>query len=208
MWVVKVWGGSSVLKVLVCVTWCPPAPAATALTVRVFATGSVQLLCQEVRELLNVPVTALSPVSPLPVTVTDLIVALAAVTVMPLLGSAPVAPLAGVKLSGAGLADGELLPDVLPGPLPDVPDVPDDDVHAAASTPAAQTTTNGASLRRLDRLSCSTPPSHRTGISCAATARVPWSLRQYALGVEVLSPGPQIGGTRPFFFMPAPQAIV
>ncbi len=143
------------------------------------------------------PVTALSPVSPLPVTVTDLIAALAAVTVMPLLGSAPVAPLAGVKLSGAGLADGELLPDVLPGPLPDVPDVPDDDVHAAASTPAAQTTTNGASLRRLDRLSCSTPPSHRTGISCDATARVPWSLPQYALGVEVLSPGPQIGGTGP-----------
>ncbi|HXL17575.1 MAG TPA: hypothetical protein VN961_08660, partial [Streptosporangiaceae bacterium] len=87
------------------------------------------------------PVTALSSVSPLPVTVTDLIAALAAVTVMPLLGSAPVAPLAGVKLSGAGLADGELLPDVLPGPLPDVPDGPDDDVHAAASTPAAQTTT-------------------------------------------------------------------
>src|SRR5260221_3828627 len=207
MWVVKVCGGSSVLKVLVCVTWCPPEAAATAVTVSVSATGSVQLLCQEVRELLNVPVTALSPVSPLPVTVTDLIAALAAVTVMPLLGSAPVAPLAGVKLSGAGLADGELLPDVLPAPLPDVPDVPDD-VHAAASTPAAQTTTNGASLRRLDRLSCSTPPSHRTGISCDATARVPWSLPQYALGVEVLSPGPQIGGTRPFFFMPAPQAIV
>src|SRR5258708_22325659 len=161
MWVVKLCGGSSVLKVLVCVTWCPPEPAATALTVRVFATGSVQLLCQEVRELLNVPLTALSPVSPLPVTVTDLIVPLAALTVMPLLGSAPVAPLAGVKLSGAGLADGELLPDVLPRPLPDVPD---DDVHAAASTPAAQTTTNCASLRRLDLLSFSTPPSHHTGI--------------------------------------------
>src|SRR5258706_9115850 len=173
MWVVNVCGGSSVLKVLVCVTWCPPAPAATAVTFRVLATGSVQLLCQEVRELLNVPVTALSSVSPLPVTVTDLIAALAAVTVMPLLGSAPVAPLAGVKLSGAGLADGELLPDV-PGAPP--PPVPDDEVHATASTPAAQTTTNGASLRRLDRLSCSTPPSHRTGISCDATARVPRSL--------------------------------
>jgi len=109
-----------------------------------------------------------------------------------------VAPLAGVKLSGAGLADGELLPDVLPAPLPDVPDGPDDDVHAVASTPAAQITTKGASARRLDRLSsCSTPTSHRPGSPAMPTLEQPRALPQYALGVDVLNPGPQIGGTGP-----------
>ena len=120
--------------------------------------GSVQLLCQAVRELLKVPVTARSPVSPFPVTVTDLIVPLDAVTVIPLPGSAPVAPLAGVKLSCTVSGDCECLADVPPAPLEE------DDWQAAASTPAAQIMTKGASLRRLDRLSsCSTPTSHGPG---------------------------------------------
>ncbi len=135
-----------------------------AVTVRVWSTGSVQSLCQAVFELFRVPVTARCPVSPSPVTLTDLIVPLVAVTVMPLRGSAPELPLAGVMLSWTVSGGGELLPEVPVG-LP-----PEDDWQAAARMPTAQIAAMGASRRRFDRLSsCSTPSSqepdrsHRAG---------------------------------------------
>ena len=83
--------------------------------------------------LLSVPVTAESPVSPAPVTLTVLIVPLAAVTVMPLAGFAPWLPLAGVMVSwtALALADCDPLPDVPPEPPPEP------DWQAAASRPAA-----------------------------------------------------------------------
>jgi hypothetical protein len=85
------------------------------------------------------------------VTVTDLIVPLAAVTVMPLPGLAPVVPSAGLKLSWTVLADDVLLDGADEWPLALGPD----DVQAAASIPAKPIAMRGPSLR--DRLySCST----------------------------------------------------
>src|SRR5215813_3810432 len=183
MCVLNVCDGTRVLNVLVCVTWCPPESAATALTVSVWDTGSVQSLCQAVRELLKVPVSTRSPVSPAPLTVTDLSVPLDAVTVIPLTGSAPVVPLAGVKLSCTVSGDCECLRGVPPAPLLD------DGWQAAASTPAAQITTKGASAGRFDRLSsCSTPTSHGPGFPAMPTPDQPRPLPQYARGADVLDP--------------------
>ena len=99
---------------------------------------------------------------------------LAAVTLMPLAGFAPLLPLAGVIVSWTVLALAECEP--LPEPPPDV--LPEPDWQAAASRPAAPSATKGSSLRRPDRLcSCSTPSSLRVRKSsdspCGVPARFP-----------------------------------
>src|SRR5262249_48068383 len=104
-------------------------------------------------------VTARTPVSPGPLTVTEVSVPLVAVTVMPLAGSAPVLPEAGEMLIWTYVGDGEGLAGLPLDPLPD------DDWQAAASRPAAQTADRRISLRRFDSwYSCSTPSSRVTRI--------------------------------------------
>ena len=94
------------------------------------------MLCQAVPAAFIEPVTSSPPV----VTVTLLSLPLAAVTVMPLLGVAPLLPLAGVidTCRPAGAAD-------LP-PLADVPLLPE---HAETARPAAQQITAKTSHRCL-----------------------------------------------------------
>src|SRR5882757_5719121 len=86
---------------------------------------------------------------------------------MPLRGSAPELPLAGVMLSCTVSGGGELLPEVpeVPVALP-----PEDDWQAAATMPTAQIAAMGTSRRRFDRLSSYSTPSsqvpdrsHRAG---------------------------------------------
>src|SRR5215475_3691381 len=110
MLVLKVRDGRSVLKVLVWVTECPDESTPVAVTVRVRNSGSVQSLCHAVLELFMVPLTARTPVSS-PVTSTDLSVPLVAVTVMPLRGSAPELPFAGVMLTCTVFGECDFLAD-------------------------------------------------------------------------------------------------
>ena len=136
------------------VTWLPDELTALAVTVSVCATGSVHALCQDVPDLLIVPVTALAPRSR-PVTVTEVSLPPVAVTVMPLAGLTALLPDVGEKLSVTPEA-GDFPPSVVPPAEPP-------DWHAAASRPAAQMTANGASLRRRDGLRLCSTLSSRFG---------------------------------------------
>src|SRR5215475_94539 len=145
MLVLKVCEGRSVLKVLVSVTECPAESTPVAVTVRVRNNGSVQSLCQAVFELFMVPLTARTPVSS-PVTSTLWSVPLVAVTVMPLRGSAPALPFAGVIVRPTVSGDGVFL---ACGPPPVLP--LEEDWHAAGTMPTAQIAAIGVRRRRIDR---------------------------------------------------------
>ncbi len=147
MWAENVAAGVSVRNAAVLVVVAPPLVAAVAVTVYDCDTFSAHVLCQEERSAEYAPATGSPPAR----TATLFSVPPDAVTVIPLAGSAPPAPLPGVIVTagpagdGFAEAEGDAAPPVLVFETLAVV-LPVQAVTAATSAPAAMAETTRIAL--------------------------------------------------------------